>query len=211
MLSRKKNHGAVLLLFASAILLSCTQKYRIYPDLWKQNNDRAVQFFVMGEEYENRKYIDNAIYAYSQAIRLDSGYAAAYFSRGSLYSLKNENTKAIEDISRAIKIQPHDGWFYISRGIIYFNAGEYMKALPDLRISAELLPVTRITAYYYLGATFAMLKNAKKSVSYLQKALFEGYDNVTALREDPAFRYIREEQVFQKFVERLENLKKINK
>ncbi len=200
-----KKYTIIAVLVVTASLSGCGNKYRIYPDIWKQKNERAVQFFVMGEKYEDRNDIANAIYSYSQAIRLDPNYGEAFFARGSLYTVNGDRKKALEDISRAVELQPHNGWLFITRGILYYEEGLFLKALPDLRTSTELIPVARVTSYYYLGACFAMLKKPKRAVSYLQKAIGEGYDNVSELKNGAAFRHIRETEEYKTFIRRIEN------
>src|SRR3990167_7868462 len=86
----------------------------------------ASQWFEKGKNYYLNKEYDNAIEAFTKAIKLDPNYAKAYSARGFLlYRNKGLFDSAIEDYSKAIAINPNDVQIYISRGLAYADKGQH--------------------------------------------------------------------------------------
>ena len=62
--------------------------------------------FDQGALHLNSGQKDEAIAAYSHAIKLNPKYAEAYYNRGIVYGLKGQFDRAIEDFTKAIALQP---------------------------------------------------------------------------------------------------------
>ena len=74
---------------------------------------------------------EKAIADLTEAIRLDSNYAAAYHNRGCTYECKKEYDNAIASYSGAIWFDRTSASTYSNRGAVYDKKGEYDKAMAD--------------------------------------------------------------------------------
>ena len=77
---------------------------------------------------------------YSQAILLDSNYAAAYNNRGNVYLVQKEYDKALSDFNTAIQLNPNSVHAYNNRGNLYLEKKEYDRAMSDYNEAIRLNP-----------------------------------------------------------------------
>ena len=76
----------------------------------------------------------------NEAIRIDSGNAAAYLNRGNAYLSKSDIEHAFADFNAALRLDPKNAWAYAERGNLYKNKGDLDHALADLNESIRLDP-----------------------------------------------------------------------
>jgi tetratricopeptide (TPR) repeat protein len=103
----------------------------------------ASQAFDEGRSYSANREFDNAITAFTEAIRLDPDNIDAYCNRGYAYSEIGEHDKAIADYTEAIRLGPealHLCYACFSRGIAYTKKGDYDKAIADCTEAIRLVP-----------------------------------------------------------------------
>ncbi len=99
---------------------------------------KAIEAYQLGADYLESKNVDNALVAFSEAIRLDPKFAQAYNGRGVAFALKDDLEKALADFCEAIRLDGSDAEFYRSRGYIYEQLGEQDKAQADYAKADEL-------------------------------------------------------------------------
>ncbi len=64
----------------------------------------AKDHFNRAGDYESRGQDEQAITAYTDAIKADPNYVLPYFYRGSLYSIKDKKAEALEDFEKVIEL-----------------------------------------------------------------------------------------------------------
>src|SRR5690348_14414348 len=70
------------------------------------NNPAAKEVYTKaGTLFEENKF-DEAIEAYSQAIKADPNYASAYFNRALAYAIVNKYDQATLDARQVMKLEP---------------------------------------------------------------------------------------------------------
>jgi tetratricopeptide (TPR) repeat protein len=74
---------------------------------------------------------DKAIFDFSKAIELDSGYANAYINRGSILKEKGEFKKALLDYNVVVKLNPDDLKALEERADLLFVDEAYQNAIED--------------------------------------------------------------------------------
>jgi tetratricopeptide (TPR) repeat protein len=99
---------------------------------------KAEEVFELGVKYLDKEDLDNALVAFSQAIRLDPEFAQAYNGRAVALALKEETEKALADCCEAIRLDANDPEFYRSRGFVYELMGDDEKAAGDFAKAQEL-------------------------------------------------------------------------
>ncbi len=88
----------------------------------------------------SKKDPDRALSDCNEAIRADSGNAAAFLNRGNVFLAKSDFEHAFADFNAAIRLDPKNAWAYATRGNLYRNQGEFDRALADLNESIKLDP-----------------------------------------------------------------------
>ena len=139
----------------------------------KQLVSAETYFYRGNEKYLMRSYED-AITAYSEAIRLQPDFANAYVNRGLAKEKLGQHEPAIMDYSSAIKIDPTLAGAYNNRGSAQRRLGQHFLAIEDLNTAIQLDP-RYVKAYVNRG-------NAKNSLGHPNEAL---EDFNTALDLDP--------------------------
>ena len=94
--------------------------------------------YELGVKFLDKRDLDNALVAFSEAIRVDATFAQAYNGRAVALALQDEIERALADCSEAIRLDPRDPEFYRSRGYDYDQMGDDEKAAADLAKAEEL-------------------------------------------------------------------------
>lgn len=92
----------------------------------------ATQWFETGNAYLIAKEYDNAILAFTEAIKINPQYAVAYNKRGTAYSKKLKNSTAIDDFTKAIELKPNYAEAYINRANSYAFYSGFYKSLANV-------------------------------------------------------------------------------
>jgi len=104
----------------------------------------AIDAFNRGEEAFSNGNIDEAIDAFSEAIRIgglsQNDTAIVYSERGAMYFFKKEYDNAIADFTEAIMYVPNEKELYYSRGVAYEGKKDYIRANADYETALRLDP-----------------------------------------------------------------------
>lgn len=106
----------------------------------QSNEDRAHQEYLKGLSLARNKEFNQAIIAFSAAIRLRPNYANAYVNRGFQYDELGQTEKAVADFSAAIRLNPQYAKAYYNRGTVYLKRKEYDRAIADFTQTIRLAP-----------------------------------------------------------------------
>jgi tetratricopeptide (TPR) repeat protein len=128
----------------------------------------AKEAYQKGKACLEKKDLDAAIAAFTEAIRLDPKFAEAYSYRGLVYAAKGEHdkaiaacTEAITNCTEAIRLDPGNAEAYYSRGIAYRIKGDYDKAIGDyteaLRLNPKYAKVYKDRGHSYLDRSRVFL------------------------------------------------------
>ena len=97
-------------------------------------NQAGIQHFEDGR-------LEEAVTAYTEAIRLDSAYTAAYYNRGQAYFALGRPRLAVEDHTKAIELSPDDPQqplAYAGRAMSYTLLNQDEEAQRDMAKAIEL-------------------------------------------------------------------------
>jgi len=120
---------------------SCT--WAIQSGRWS-GTDLAFAYFNRGNAYFENKEHGRAIADFSEAIRLDPGFARTYNNRGFTYSVKGDYDNAIADYGEAIRLDPKYALAYYNRAGAYRIKGDFERAIADYD---EAISSTQITPW----------------------------------------------------------------
>ena len=93
---------------------------------------------------------DQAILAFTEAIRLKPDCAEAYKGRGDAYDRKGEYDRAIADYTDAIRLEPYKGFYYAYRGMTYDRKKEYDPAISDFSEAIRLSETPKMKYLFYV-------------------------------------------------------------
>jgi tetratricopeptide (TPR) repeat protein len=102
--------------------------------------DSAEAYNKRGISYADRGKYDQAIAAYTDAIRLDPNHAMAYMNRANAYDNKGNFDMALADYDQAIRITPNNPLIYFNRGLAYAHKEDYVQARKDWEEALRINP-----------------------------------------------------------------------
>jgi tetratricopeptide (TPR) repeat protein len=172
--------GVVCILFFSVVTFGRTKVWKDSMALWKdviEKNDKvAFAYYNLGNAYKNVQNFQEAIHAYSGAVKVNPQYVMAYFNRAHAYADIQNHTEAIADYGRVIEKKPQSEEAYYNRGISRATIKDYDLAIVDFTESLKINP-KRADAFYSRG-------NMKAFKNLFAEAM-EDYDK--AIDIDPKF------------------------
>ena len=123
---------------------------RVINDAKVTAQNRATAFSSRCGWRWAKQDLDRALSDCNEAIRADSGNAAAYVNRGNAFLSKSDFEHAFADFNAAIQLDPKNAWAFATRGNLYKNKGDLDHALADLNESIRLDPAYAL-AYFTRG------------------------------------------------------------
>lgn len=104
------------------------------------DESRAREEYLKGLNLARNKNTEQAIIAFSAAIRLSPNYANAYVNRGFQYDELDRPEKAVADFSAAIRLNPQYAKAYYNRGTVYLKRKQYDRSISDFTQTIRLTP-----------------------------------------------------------------------
>jgi len=169
--------------FAAALEAVCGRAQPVQPAQPAQpvpamNRKTKRQWLAEGDaHYEALRYTE-AVTAYSQAIDLDPGCAAAYARRGNAYGHLREYERALADYDCALALDPYDAVACNNRGNAYDGLRQYHKAIADYD-RALALDADYATAYHNRGLAYAHLRQYHRAIADYDQAIARDPYNAT--------------------------------
>ncbi|MBI2296795.1 MAG: tetratricopeptide repeat protein [Betaproteobacteria bacterium] len=130
--------------------------------------------------------LDEAIDAFTRAIKLDPEFGNAYYYRAAAWRLKKDWDKAISDLSEVIRIFPNERRLadpaYFERGLAWMRKEEPDKAIADFSQAIKIDPSFR--EYYYNRAlVWRDKKEFDKAIADFSEVIKLEPDNASAYYE----------------------------
>ncbi|MDR1069510.1 MAG: tetratricopeptide repeat protein [Gracilibacteraceae bacterium] len=130
-----------------------------YADAWN----------LKGLVLENLRRYDEAVVAFTEAIRLDPNHQVAYGNMADVMTKLGRNEQAVELLTKQIEIREHP-YYYIARGLAYSYLGNTEAEKKDYFRTIELDP-NYAYAYNNLGITFYAEGKRDEAIQYLEQAI----------------------------------------
>jgi tetratricopeptide (TPR) repeat protein len=103
----------------------------------------VVEAYNRGLEYLDYNEPDQAIAAFSEAIRLNPKHAAAYFARGFALAEMGQLERALADYNRVIELQDDYAAAYLNRAGLHERLGALAEAEADRQHYRRLMMAGR--------------------------------------------------------------------
>jgi tetratricopeptide (TPR) repeat protein len=150
-----------------------------------QQREAAREHFKRGKDHYDKEEAQQAISAFTEAIRLDPTLALAFMYRGDLLGDEEKPEEGIADLNEALRLDPSLALAHAYRSFIHARQGRFDQALVDCNKAVSMDPnqaeVFRIRALVYAEAD-----NAEKALADYSEAIRLQPDFVRAYRERAA-------------------------
>jgi tetratricopeptide (TPR) repeat protein len=128
--------------------------------------NRAIAFNNRGIAYYDDNQYEKAIADFTEAIKLDRGYADAYQSRASAYSDNGDHDKAVADYNQAIRLNAKDPIAFNNRCDELLIIHQVQAAIQDCNESLRMRPNHANTMMHRGNALLAAKQYAKAIDDY---------------------------------------------
>ncbi|MBI2051298.1 tetratricopeptide repeat protein [Candidatus Roizmanbacteria bacterium] len=132
----------------------------------------------LGELYERKGDLANAIKEYKIALRLNPNYPEGYSNLGAAYLKMRKLSEASEAFNKSIQLNPWLWQPYQNLAVIYYGRGSYDKAIEYTKAAIQKVPKTsdqylkaNSELYFNLGAMYLKKGDKKKAKEAILAAL----------------------------------------
>jgi len=200
-------------------ILMARKMYREAAEMYKEGPlDSAVIQNKIGIAYHQMMLTIIAQRYYEHAIKLDPNYPEAVNNLGTIYYSKKNYRRATRLYQRALKLSPDSASILSNLGTAFFARKNYKSAIVAYQKALALDPDVfehrnswgvllqersveeRAKFHYYLAKTYAKAGMNDRAITYIRKALEEGYTDRKKMMEDPEFTTIRKLPEFQELL-----------
>jgi tetratricopeptide (TPR) repeat protein len=188
-----------------------------YLEAGRLNPNNEVIYNKIGIAYSRLRLYTESFAAFNRSIGLNPKYAYAYNNMGSVYFANNNKKKAESLFRKAISLKNDEASFHMNLGSLYFETKKYEKGLQEWRkglaLDPEILKKTEGAGLvaassqknladrnYFMARLYASTGDVTHAVESLQLALKEGFTNLEALRTEPDFNPVRQNEKFIAFM-----------
>ncbi len=141
----------------------------LLADQEQAHKSQAQTEVQKGEAFMEKGSYQEAIDAFSKAIRLNPQDLAAYYDRGVTYLKLDNYQQAIRDFERVIELNPWESAAYYYRGVSYDSLHNTWLAIRDYDRAIEFNPQYS-AAYYIRGLDYGMLGNYEQEINDIKIA-----------------------------------------
>ncbi len=144
--------------------------------------EKAVQAYLTGVLYMNKKEFANAEKSLVRATRLDPKNVDAWLDLGSVYYSLRQRDKEGDAYQKAVSLQPNNGQAHYLLGTWYEDVGQFERAVAEYRTAVKIDPMDD-NAWFDLGELELIL--GRRSVAA------EAYEHLKTLNQGLAMRLNR--------------------
>ena len=140
----------------------------------QKNPGKAEVHYELASYYESKENYVKAIVSIKKAIGIDSENSLYYVMRGSCYQSMGKYKMASKDFETALRISPDEnGNIYSLLAMAYTETGRFKLAIRNFKRAIELNSndANKAGLYFGIGNSYGNLKEFKKSIIPLQKAI----------------------------------------
>jgi len=123
-----------------------------------------------GLTHVNMRNFEQAIYDYTNAIKLDRHYVEAYNNRGAAHLMMENYAKAVLDCNWTLELAPHFVAAYINLGIAHTGLRNYAQALRDYERALQIDP-NNVYVFYNRGNSRLWMGDFENAVADFSKTI----------------------------------------
>jgi tetratricopeptide (TPR) repeat protein len=200
-------------------ILMARKMYREAAEMYgSSGQDTAIIANKIGIAYHQMTELEVARRYYERAVKLDRNYSEAINNLGTVYYAKKNYRKAVSQYNKALKIKPNSPSIYSNLGTAQFARKKYKQALEAYDIALSLDPEVfehrgshgvllqersveeRAKFHFYLAKTYAKAGAVERALTYIRKALEEGFKERDKFQSEPEFAKMKDLPEFQQLM-----------
>ncbi len=131
----------------------------------------ASQSETGGDDASRKRFLEQALAAYKQYVRLRSQEPDGHFSLGETHYQLGNFREAAESYKRVLKLDPISEGANFNLGCAYFSLGEYMLAIEFLQQGIRISRYNLSGSWTMLGRAFMKIGWIKQAVDAYKKAI----------------------------------------
>jgi tetratricopeptide (TPR) repeat protein len=193
--------------------------YREAVEAYKEApRDSAIVLNKTGIAYHQMLQLDVAEKYYRLSVRANPHYAEAINNLGTIYFSRKSYRRAVSEYRRALRINPQSASIWSNLGSGYFERKDYQHAAESWQKALTLDPEVfenrstqgvliqqqtveeRAKYHIFLARTYAKAGMNTQALTYIRKALEEGFKERKKLTDDPAFAQLKELPEFKQLL-----------
>jgi tetratricopeptide (TPR) repeat protein len=173
----------------------------------------------LGLVYHQSQKLREAERAYKDALKQNPYYTEVLNNIGTVEYVRQRYDRAMDQYEKALEIRPQSPTILINMGACLFAMKRYEDALRVYQAALALDPNlfdrtaggfgTLIqtsqrgdaTVYFYYAKVFASHGDIDRAISYLHRAIEEGFEEFDKIRTEPSFKVMAEDERFLKLIE----------
>jgi tetratricopeptide (TPR) repeat protein len=141
------------------------------PDSWLVRSDLGLTLWKRGTTGQlNQADVDEAIYQYRQAIRLDPDYGLAHVNLGIALAATGRPQEAIEHYEQSLRFEPEYAQARNNLGLVWHQLGRDRQAIVQYRRAIDLAPHL-MQAHLNLGDSLLAVGQTQEALAEYQMAL----------------------------------------
>jgi tetratricopeptide (TPR) repeat protein len=194
-----------------------------YQKSTKLDRYNASTLNRLGLVYHQIQKLNEAERYYREALKQNPYFVEVLNNIGTVEYARQHYESALDEYQRALKIRPESATVLLNMGACLFDLKRYDEAMKATQRALELDPKlldrtagfgTLIqmsrrndpTVSFYYAKIYASQGEKERAISYLNRALDEGFTDYDKIRTDPVFRVLAMEEGYAKLLERITSL-----
>jgi len=157
--------------FSNDTIKDLPNRKEIIQSLEKIKDLTAEGNLIKGNAYYSDNKFNEAVGAYTMALKINQNYYEAYLRRAYAYYRIEDFSNSLQDYNKAIELNPKSREAYTGRGVVYISLKDSDNdAIEDYKKAIELDPTEPIP-YQNLAEAYILIQNFDASSRNAHKAL----------------------------------------
>ena len=177
----------------------------------------------LGLVYHQSQKLDDAEKYYREALKQNPYFIEVLNNIGTVDYVRQHYESALDQYQKALKIRPESPTILLNLGACLFDMKRYDEALKATQRALEIDPrvLDKVSGFgtliqtsrrsdptvsFYYAKIYATQGDKERAVSYLNRALDEGFKEFDKVKNDPAFAPLKTDEGFIKLMDRIASL-----
>src|SRR5262245_2965630 len=174
----------------------------------------------LGPVYHQSQKLSQAERYYPEAAKQNPYFLEVLNNIGTVEYARQRYENALEQYEKALKIRPESPIILLNLGACLFDMKRYDEALKATRHALEIDPrvLDKVSGFgtliqtsrrsdpvvsFYYAKVYAAQGDKERAISYLNRALDEGFKEFDKIKTEPAFRVLSGEEGYTKLMDRI--------
>jgi tetratricopeptide (TPR) repeat protein len=174
----------------------------------------------LGLVYHQSQKLGDAERYYREAVKQNPYFIEVLNNIGTVEYARQRYDSALEQYERALKIRPESPTILLNKGACLFDMKRYDEALAATRHAIEIDPkvLDKVSGFgtliqtsrrsdpmvsFYYAKIYAAQGDKERAISYLNRALDEGFEDFDKIKKEPAFTVLVAEEGYTKLMDRI--------